>query len=217
MKYVVYKRVSTAGQGKSGLGLNAQDRDISLFLENYSEEPWEVIGEFTAVVSGAVEHPQELKEAIALAKDQKATLLVSKLDRLSRRVSVVATLMDDKKLELKVAQMPQADKFQLHIYAALAEQERDFISKRTKAALAEAKAKGVKLGGYRKGAEARYRAITAQADANAQRVINTVRPLREQGMTYQQIADRMMELGVKTAQGSDRWYPSSVKRVLERV
>ncbi|NPD21737.1 recombinase family protein [Alterinioella nitratireducens] len=217
MKYVTYKRVSTTGQGKSGLGLEAQDRDISLFLENYSEEPWEVIGEFTAVVSGSVEHPLELKEAIALAKGQKATLLVSKLDRLSRKVSVIATLMDDKKLQLKVAQMPQADKFSLHIYAALAEQERDFISKRTKAALAEAKAKGVKLGGYRKGAEARYRAISAQADANAQRVINTIQPLREQGMTYQQIADRMTELGVKTAQGSECWYPSTVKRVLERA
>ena len=215
-KYVTYKRVSTAGQGKSGLGLQAQDRDISLFLENYADGAWDVVGEFTAVVSGSVEQPLELKAAIELAKAEGATLLVSKLDRLSRKVSVIATLMDDKNLLLKVAQMPYADKFQLHIYAALAEQERDFISKRTKAALALAKAKGVKLGGYREGAEARYKAITAQADANAQRVIKTVLPLRAQGMTLQQIADRLTELGVKTAQGSDRWYPATVQRVLER-
>jgi site-specific recombinase XerD len=120
------------------------------------------------------------------------------------------------KLSLRVAQMPHADKFQLHIYAALAEQERDFISKRTKAALAEAKARGVKLGGYRKGAEARYKAISELADSNAQRVLKTVLPLREQGMTLQKIADRLTELGVKTAQGSETWYPATVKRVLER-
>lgn len=215
-KCVTYKRVSTAGQGKSGLGLEAQDRDISLFLSNYTDGECEVLAEFTAVVSGSVEKPQELTEAIALAKAEGATLLVAKLDRLSRKVSVISSIMDDKKLSLRVAQMPHADKFQLHIYAALAEQERDFISKRTKAALAEAKARGVKLGGYRKGAEARYKAISELADTNAQRVLKTVLPLREQGMTLQKIADRLTELGVKTAQGSERWYPASVQRVLAR-
>lgn len=215
-RFITYKRVSTAGQGKSGLGLEAQERDISLFLSNYTQGPFEVLAEFTAVVSGSVEKPTELQEAIALAKAEGATLLVSKLDRLSRRVSVISAIMDDKKLSLRVAQMPYADKFQLHIYAALAEQERDFISKRTKAALQEAKAKGVKLGGYRKGAEARYKAISDMADTNAQRVINTVQPLREQGMTLQQIADRLTELGVRTAQGSERWHPITVKRVLDR-
>jgi DNA invertase Pin-like site-specific DNA recombinase len=215
-KYVTYKRVSTKGQEKSGLGLEAQERDISLFLSNYTDGEYEVLAEFTAVVSGSVEKPQELTEAIALAKREGATLLVAKLDRLSRKVSVISSIMDDKKLSLRVAQMPHADKFQLHIYAALAEQERDFISKRTKAALAEAKARGVKLGGNKGNILRANAAASKLADINAQRVLKTVLPLREQGMTLQQIADRLTDLGVKTAQGSDKWYPTTVQRVLVR-
>ena len=137
MQYVIYKRVSTDSQGKSGLGLDAQSRDIELFISNYAEEP-EVIGEFTDIMSGKSSDRPELSKALEVCRTTGAALLVAKLDRLSRRVSFIASLMEDKRLSFKVAQMPHADKFQLHIYAALAEQERDFISKRTKAALAEA-------------------------------------------------------------------------------
>ena len=139
-RYVIYKRVSTKEQGRSGLGLEAQDRDIRIFLEAFSEVPWEIVGEFLDILTGTDDSRPELAKAIDLAKREKATLLVSKLDRLSRKVSFIANLMDDKKLDFRVAQMPSADKFQLHIYAALAEQEREFISQRTKAALREAKA-----------------------------------------------------------------------------
>ena len=134
-KFVLYKRISTKEQGKSGLGLEAQERDIKLFLENYADTPYEVIGDFIEVQSGKDNTRKELNAAIALAKKEKAILVVAKLDRLSRRVSFIASLMEDRELDFKVAQMPYADKFQLHIYAALAEQERSFIASRTRSAL----------------------------------------------------------------------------------
>ena len=134
-KYVLYLRVSSEEQGKSGLGLEAQERDINLFLENYSEQPYEVLGKYVDVQSGGDNDRPELLKAIQLAKKTKSTLLIQKICRISRRVSFIASLIEDKDLDFKVASMPFADKFQLHIYAALAEQERDFISSRTKAAL----------------------------------------------------------------------------------
>lgn len=145
-----------------------------------------------------------------------AELLVAKLDRLSRRVSFIAQLMEDRKVAFRVASMPHADAFQLHIYSSLAEQERDFISKRTKAALAAAKARGVKLGGYREGSlDARNIAVQAQADRDAQRVIGIVRPLREGGMTLAQIAGELDKQGISTPRGS--WTATAVRRALARM
>ena len=95
-----------------------------------------MIGAFQDTGSGADNGRPELQKALAMARKTGAELLVAKLDRLSRKVSHLSALMDDPKVKLRVASMPNADKFQLHIYAALAEQERDFISIRTKAALA---------------------------------------------------------------------------------
>src|SRR5262245_18888634 len=127
-KYVVYRRVSTNEQGKSGLGLEGQDRDIQLFLGNYSDVPYEVIATFQDIGSGAENGRPELQKALTLAKKRRAWLLVSKLDRLSRRMSLIANLLEDKALRICVASMPGPDSFQLHIYAALAEKEREFIS-----------------------------------------------------------------------------------------
>ncbi|WP_050927823.1 recombinase family protein [Aestuariivita boseongensis] len=213
--YVTYKRVSTKEQGKSGLGLDAQQRDIGLYLSNYADEA-EVVGEYTDVLSGTNSDRPELAKAIDHCKRVGATLLVSKLDRLSRKVSFIAKLMEDKNLSFKVAQMPHADAFQLHIYAALAEQERDFISKRTKAALAEAKARGVKLGGARDELNARHKAVREQADRDAQKVAKLMLPLRDAGQTLQQIADSLNSSGVTTARGG-QWHPTSVRRTLERL
>ncbi len=112
--------------------------------------------------------------------------------------------------------MPNADKFQLHIYAALAEQERDFISKRTKAALAEAKARGQKLGGLRDKTMKRNKAVKANADARAKRVSGIIVPLREAGKPLKEIADHLNSAGVAAARGGE-WHPSQVKRVLERL
>ena len=215
-RYVIYKRVSTASQGESGLGLDAQDRDIRLFIDTYSDTPYEVIAECVDVLSGKTADRPQLQEALALVRSTGAELLVAKLDRLSRRVSFIATLMDDPKVRLRVASMPHADKFQLHIYAALAEQEREFISLRTTAALAEAKARGVKLGGLRDKTMQRNAAIQANAAARAQKVAGIVIPLREAGKPLQEIADHLNSAGVPTARGGS-WQPSQVKRVLDRL
>ena len=215
-QYVTYRRVSTEDQGRSGLGLAAQDRDLRLFLEGYSEEPWEVLGEYTDVLSGADSGRPELNKALDHARRTGAELLVAKLDRLSRKVSFIAGLMDDPKLNLRVAAMPYADKFQLHVYAALAEQEREFISQRTKAALGEAKARGVKLGGLRDKTQRRNEAVKANAADRARKVAGIVKPLRDQGATLREIAEALNGSGVPTARGG-QWQASQVQRVLKRL
>ena len=215
-RYVTYKRVSTKEQGSSGLGLEAQERDIGLYLDNYSEEPWEVVADFVEVESGANGDRPVLLEAIATAKRERAVLLVAKLDRLSRSVAFIAQLMEEKRLDFRVAVMPHADKFQLHIYAALAEQERDFISQRTKAALKEAKARGVKLGGLRDKTMRRNDVIKAQADQRAKKLEGLVVPMRDRGDSLRTIAGALNAAGIKTPRGSS-WAAPQVKRLLERL
>jgi len=214
-QFVTYRRVSTEEQGKSGLGLEAQSRDIQVFLDSYAEVPFEVIATFTDVQSGKDNDRPELTKALDLCRKTGATLLVAKLDRLSRRVSQIATLMEDRRIRFRVASMPHADNFQLHIYAALAEQEREFISRRTKAALAEAKAQGKKLGGVRPQTEARNLAVKAKANEYAGRVFGLIQPLRSSGQTFRQIAETLNETGVPTSRGS-KWSAAQVMRTLER-
>jgi len=209
-QFITYTRVSTKRQGDSGLGLEAQERDIKLYLENYATVPHEVIGSFCDVESGSKADRPELNKAIEQAKRTGATLLVAKLDRLSRSVAFIATLMEDKQLEFTVATMPSADKFQLHIYAALAQQEREFISTRTKAALAEAKARGVKLGGNRPNNQARHKAVKAMADQNALKVSQIIKDHRSSGRSYRYIAEQLNNLDVATAKGG-KWFASTVR------
>ncbi|WJY23040.1 recombinase family protein [Fontisubflavum oceani] len=212
-RYVIYYRVSTKSQGQSGLGLSAQERDIDLFLQNYSETPFVVIGTFTENQSGKNADRPVLAEALALARENGAELLVSKLDRLSRRVSQIAALMEDKQLKIRVASMPHADAFQLHVYAALAEQERRFISLRTKQALARSTKP---LGGLRPGTAKRNQATKAAADAAAQKVANIVVPMRKAGSTLQQIADALNTAKVPTPRGRE-WKAMSVRNALTRL
>ncbi len=216
ISYVTYRRVSTQEQGRSGLGLDAQTRDINLYLDHYSSEPWEIVGEFTEVHSGFNNDRPVLAEALALAKKAKAILLVAKLDRLSRRVSMIAALMETKGLQFKVANLPSADQFQFHLYAALAEKERDFISQRTKAALVEAKARGVKLGGLRDKTMRRNAVWQAMAQERAEKLRAIVAPLREQGASIRAIVKALTVAGVETPQGGS-WHPSSVARLLARL
>ena len=213
-RYVVYQRVSSQEQGKSGLGLEGQERDIQLFLENYSESPFQVLERFVEVHSGKDNDRPLLTAAIALAKEQKAVLVVSKLDRLSRRVSFIASLMEDRELDFKVAQMPHADKFQLHIYACLAEQERDFISQRTKAALAAAKARGVKLGAPKKHLEALASARSDKALREARAVAGVIVPLRSSGASLRSICNALNSSGATTSRGT-AFHPSLVARMLQ--
>lgn len=216
MKFVIYYRVSTKAQGASGLGLSAQERDVRLYLDNYALEGYQVIAEITEIESGKEDQRPELQQAIELCKSEQAVLLVSKLDRLSRRVSHIAALMEDKRLEFRVASMPLADKFQLHIYAALAEQERDFISKRTKAALAEAKARGVVLGGLRDKTMKRNKVRQEQADAEAQRLRSIIEPMLDRGDSLTKIALSLNSSGIRSPRGGD-WYPQSAKRLIARL
>lgn len=214
-QYVTYTRVSTKEQGRSGLGLEAQRRDIQLFLDNYSDVPWEIVGEFQDVQSGGDDDRPQLRAALEQCRRIGAELLVAKLDRLSRKVSFIAQLMDDPKLRLRVATMPQADKFQLHIYAALAEQERDFISARTKAALKAAKNRGKDLGGLRDATMKRNVAIQQKADREAHRFLQIIGPMRETGQTLQEISAALDRMDVATSRGG-RWTAKQVSRVLQR-
>ena len=168
------------------------------------------------VQSGSNNDRGELNKAVSLAKSENAILLIAKLDRLSRKVSFIASMMEDKRLQIKVCSMPHADNFQLHIYAALAEQEREFISMRTKAGLAAAKAKGVKLGGLRDKTNARNIAKRKQADVFAAKVWVAIEPMHQSGLNYSQIAKRLTTIGMKTATQRD-FAPQTVKNIILRM
>ncbi len=216
-RYVIYLRVSTEDQGRSGLGLEAQRRDIDLFLSSFSEVPWEILGEFLEIQSGGDNDRPQLGKALEMVrKNPGAELLVAKLDRLSRRVAFIANIIEDKRVTLRVASMPHADTFQLHVYAALAEQERAFISARTKAALAAAKARGVKLGGNNDPAQKRNEARKATAVKEAMKLKDTVLALQAAGMSLRGIAERLNQMGLKTTRGAD-WSAVQVQRVIARV
>ncbi len=214
-RYVLYFRVSTQKQGRSGLGLDAQKRDIDLYLENYSEQPYEILGTFKDIQSGADNDRPELKKAIELAKRTKSILLVQKICRLSRRVSFIASLIEDKELDFKVAQMPFADKFQLHIYSALNEQEKDFISSRTKSALRSWKERNPdkKLGAPVHHIKALAKARRAKALKEAKRIEGLIVPLKQQGKSLRVICDVLNNSGITTSKGRS-FYPSKVSRTL---
>ncbi|HFD4038250.1 TPA: recombinase family protein [Vibrio parahaemolyticus] len=216
MKYVVYYRVSTKGQGESGLGLEAQKRDVELFLNSYSETPFEVIDEITDVKSGKgmLTERQELRNAVELCEETGATLLVAKLDRLGRDVELIAHLM--KRIDFKVACMPNADRFQLHLYAALAEQERDFISKRTKAALQSAKDRGVKLGGLRMTTKKLNAKRKEEADERAEMFRNEIEEMQSNGYSIRRMVESLNRRSIKTARGS-AWSISTLHGTVKRL
>lgn len=160
--YVAYYRVSTDKQGRSGLGLEAQRASVASFLR----EGDRVISEFTEVESGRHDNRPQMAAALTACRAHKATLLIAKLDRLSRSVEFIARLMNGD-VPFVACDMPHADPFRLHIEAAIAEEERRKISIRIREALAAAKARGVKLGGYR-GAPLGPLLEAARARANTQ-------------------------------------------------
>ena len=212
--YLAYYRVSTQRQGRSGLGLEAQRAEVARLLD---EEGATLVTEVTEIESGKDDSNRPLlQEALKRCRSTGETLLVAKLCRLSRDAAFVLTLMKDSKVRFKVAAMPQADNFQLGIWAVLNMQEREQISRRTKEALAAAKARGVKLGGTG-GAHASLAGMNAARKRKAEEHKATVRPLsnhlRQQGMTLQAIADTLNASGSKTAAGCE-WRPTQVSRVL---
>ncbi len=207
-RYVAYFRVSTARQGKSGLGLAAQKSLVERFLSAGDE----LVAEFVEVQSGRNDQRVELWRAFAVAKRQNAKILIAKLDRFSRRVSFIAGIMEQG-IGLVVAEMPHATDFQLHIFAALAQEERRLISDRTRNALAEAKKRGVVLG--KNGAVLAARNRDA-ADARARELRPIVQPLIEAGNSYNEIARRLNELEIKSV-GGGKFYAEQAKNLVTRI
>jgi len=214
-RFVTYVRVSTQQQGRSGLGLEAQQRDIDLYLQQLGQA--EVVGQFLEVVSGKKDtNRPELQKALELARKEGAVLLVAKLCRLSRDAHYVLGLMKDPNVSFRVASMPNADNFMLGIHALLNQQEREHISARTKAALASAKARGQQLGGLRPRTAACNSARRNQAEAFAQE-IGMVADLRALGLSFSKIAGRLNSAGVPTATGKGKWHAGAVQRVCNRL
>ncbi|WP_426268122.1 recombinase family protein [Sphingomonas sp. LHG3443-2] len=218
---VVYLRVSTERQGRSGLGLEAQREMVRVFAER---EGLELLGEFveveTAKGADALDRRPELAAALALARKEKCPVIVAKLDRLSRDVHFISGLMAQR-IPFIVAELgADADSFMLHLYAALAEKERKLISERTKAALAAKKAQGVKLGNRTNLAEARAKAVAstkATADAFALNVLPVIEQVRQQGVTsYNGIAEALNVRGVRTARGGT-WQANTVRKIILRA
>ena len=170
-KFVAYFRVSTDRQGKSGLGLEAQRKSVLDFLDGGR---WSLVAEFTEVESGKRSDRPQLAKALDACRRQKAKLVIAKLDRLSRNLAFIATLMESG-VEFVAVDNPHANKLTVHILAAVAQHEREMISERTKAALKAARARGTRLGNPRLD-EAAKRG-TAALKANARRFAANVLPI----------------------------------------
>ena len=214
-KYVLYMRISTAKSGGvDSNGIAAQQRDLNLYLSTIQQP--EVVGTFIDVMSGAKSERPELKKALDLCRKTGAYLLSQKVDRLSRDVEFIARLVKDKSIQLRIANLPNADNFQIHLFASLASAEREFISLRTKAALRVWKEKNPtkKLGNPNIASINKNRKYKARKFADG--LINVVRPLRDRGMTYQQIANTLNDMKITTPKGC-KFYPSQVKNVIGQI
>jgi len=218
--FVAYYRVSTARQGRSGLGLEAQRRAVTDFLNGGS---WQLMAEFVEIESGKADDRPQLEQALATCDLSGATLVVAKLDRLSRNLAFLAKLQESG-AQFVAADMPEANELTIHIMAAVAQAERKAISTRTREALAAAKARGVRLGGNRgnlsdlrkgpaKSAEVRRSQATERA-CKVRRQIETITAASE-GSTLRQIAVALNARGITAPRGG-QWHAAQVKAVLER-
>jgi DNA invertase Pin-like site-specific DNA recombinase len=231
-KFVAYYRVSTAKQGASGLGLDAQQQAVRTYLNGGA---WELIAEFTEVESGKHSDRPVLAQAMERCRLTGATLLIAKLDRLSRNVHFLSGLMEQG-VQFVACDMPTANSLTVHIMAAVAQQEREAISARTKAAMGSIKAKleaGEEYTARRSGKvikrlgnpnglsvsnpELGAAATRDKARAFAERVLPTIRQAQAEGATsLASIASRLNDLHVLSAAGKP-WTPMGVKRVLDRA
>jgi DNA invertase Pin-like site-specific DNA recombinase len=212
-KFIAYYRVSTARQGQSGLGLEAQQAAVKAFLSSDTE----LLGEFVEVESGKRADRPELNAALAACKRHRATLVIAKFDRLARNVAFVSNLMESG-VEFIAADNPHASKLTIHILCAVAEHEREMISERTKAALAAAKARGTRLGSPdpQKGSAKGIDAIRHRADQFAANVTPVIESIRASGVSgLRGIAAALNARGIKSARGGV-WYASTVRSVIQR-
>lgn len=229
---VAYLRVSTDRQGRSGLGLEAQREAVARFA---AAEGFTVACEYVEVETGkgadALERRPQLAGALARARRLGCPVVVAKLDRLSRDVAFISGLMAQRVPFVVCDLGPHADPFMLHVYAALAEQERRMISMRTKAALAAAKARGVVLGGdrgyrpttapdWQAGTKAAADARMKSADETAREIVGTIETVkRELGgcPSLNTLAAALKDRGVIKARGGVAWTATDVRRALARV
>ena len=216
-RFVSYLRVSTARQGTSGLGLEAQRAAVAEYLNGGD---WTLVEEVLEVESGKRNDRPALAAALKLCRKHKATLVIAKLDRLARNVAFISNLMESG-VEFIAVDMPQANRFVVHILAAVAEQEADAISKRTKAALAAAKARGTKLGGRRVSAK-RFAEIQAVArQVRSERVAKQraelfpiIRQIQASGSkSLRAIAAQLNTREIEAPRGG-QWAAIQVQRVL---
>ncbi len=207
--YVAYYRVSTDRQGASGLGLDAQREAVRRFIGDRGH----LLSEFTEVESGRrhTNRPQ-LLAALEDCRRRRAVLLIARLDRLARNVAFIANLMEGG-ADFVAVDMPEANRLTIHILAAVAEHEREMISKRTKAALAQAKARGTRLGNPNP-LPALERANKAKGDRPAPpEVLNLMGQWKDQGKGLREIARDMNRLAIRTPRGC-QWYAETVKNAL---
>lgn len=200
MEHIAYYRVSTSMQGTSGLGLEAQAKQVKDYVGG------ELLAEYTEIESGKNDERKQLALAIEHCKQTGARLVVAKLDRLSRNLTFISTLMDAG-IKFVCADMPEANEFTIHIFGALAQQERKMISERTKRALQALKDRGVKLGNpenlTREGVEksVRIRKEKAKNNVNTMQARAYARSLRNEDKTFKVIAAYLNANGFKTAKG----------------
>ncbi len=218
MQYVTYLRVSTDRQGKSGLGLEAQRKAVS----DYVTGKGQIAAEYVEVESGKKNDRPQLARALAEAKRIGAVLLIAKLGRLARNVAFTANLLEAG-VEIAAADMPQANRFLLHVMAAVAEHEAQAISDRTRAALAAAKARGVALGWsipsrqeeQRQAARKGALRNAGKADQHAANVLPVVNQIAAGGASLRKIAEELNDRGIKTARGG-LWHAATVRNLLGR-
>ena len=222
-KFVAYYRVSTAKQGASGLGLEAQRTAVQ---DHLNGGRWKLIAEVTEVESGKKNGRPALAKALGVCRIHGATLIIAKLDRLARNVAFISNLMEAGDVEFEAVDFPQANRLTVHILAAVAEHEAAMISARTKAALAAAKKRGVQLGGDRagiiasqspKGVKASIKVCRAKAAKRAADLMPIIEGLRADGATsLRQIAKALTERGIPAPRGGE-WQAAQVQRVLKLV
>lgn len=213
-KYVSYLRVSTDRQGVSGLGIDAQRASIKRHIDLFQGE---LLAELVEVESGKRNDRPVLEEAINLCRRSRATLLVAKLDRLSRTVAFMSRLVESG-IDFVAVDNPHANKLMIHVLSAFAEHERDMISARTSAALQAAKGRGVKLGNPKieVAQKAAVKGVRSRADNFCLNIGPVIAQIRSTGLsTYQEIADALTARGISTARNG-QWHAASVRNVEQR-
>lgn len=212
--YIAYYRVSTKRQGRSGLGLDAQKELVGRYVNG-----GKLIASFTEIESGKKDSRPQLQAALEACQKKKATLLIAKLDRLSRDLHFISGLQKSG-IQFVCCDMPDMDELTIHILASVAQHERKLISQRTRDALQAAKKRGVKLGSPQplKALQKAYKAHSAKADSFAESIKPIIEELKAKAgvKTLQEIADALNLRGISTSRGG-KWWPTSVKNLLNRI